>query len=1120
MPEGRGIDLNGDTLSRETKEAQSPLKSENSQPKRRSPLRPCKVENIDDDIDTGSQPNGQPDSQPNSQPRQGEIGGPSTNGSDTKSRTKSNSDKFLEALETRFRSRCEVGLCLNDGTTQEALRLFRASKYLLKANINTIGTGTVEETERLWSACVLYVVRRLSAGVSGGGDRSGNAVPGFTFSQLLRETKLSVVEFFKELPQFLAKAGPTLKSLYGEDWERRLQVKEVQANFVHLMVLYNYYKRIYQHLFIFPETQTGSGNGFCLGGSQDAAPPVHMRFGWMLFLALRMHVLSHFTDLVTCTNGLLAVIIVLIIHTPLSWRRFSFDDKLKFAKRSSEGVNLVGSLCYLYNAAEEDVSCMVLKLNEMLEDLMKSPPSKISADNMPQISGINSDGIAYFEDLMKDDKISSNLLILENDYSEWHCSRGELDERMFINGEDSLIGAVSSGSTPSVSGVKRKHDTISSPGQGPAVSSAASPSSPCNSPCSSPPKSQGLPATNSCKPPPTPVSITMTTAKWLRTVIAPLPAEPSPDLQKYFQSGDRNIASDVKYRADVILGAIFQARNWRGARETGSMDNLWADQRRLEALKLYYKALGTICKAEAQRLRSHHLTFLSNERFHRCMLACSAELVLASHKTVTMTFPAVLEPTGITAFDLSKVIENFVRHEESLPRELKRHLNSIEERILESMAWEKGSSMYDSLIISKPKLASEINRLNLMADPMPCLDALRSQYHPPSASADAPVGGFKAGDPSGEPVEAAVSPPHQGSAAPVKANGSAAAVSAEQAVNTSFMSPGRRPSAFAAFNSPSKRSQMPPLLLSAFASPQRPNPHAGGETCAETAINVFFQKVMKLAAVRIRNLCDRLQQSQQVQEHVFRALRHALNHETILFFNRHIDQVVLCCLYGICKVSKSNVTFRDIVYHYRKQPQCKPNVFRNVLLDVTKPGKAGQETGDIIKFYNEVFVPSTKSFLLHMGSNAGPSVPNNIAVPEDKNQAQAPASPRPSTFPSLPDMSPKKVSAKHNVYVSPLPSNKVDSIMSPHTRSLYACVGESTQAFQSPSKDLTDINNRLNNRRLGRLDFGAAAVVSDSLVANTLNILNGNGNSQSIRLKADPTIPRSWSPSKRSRSDR
>lgn len=98
MPEARVIDLNGDTLSTENKEAQSPLKSENSQPKRRSPLQPCKLENVDDVLDTSSQP------------RQGGTGGPSTNGSDTKSKTKSSSDKFLEALESRFRSCCEVRL--------------------------------------------------------------------------------------------------------------------------------------------------------------------------------------------------------------------------------------------------------------------------------------------------------------------------------------------------------------------------------------------------------------------------------------------------------------------------------------------------------------------------------------------------------------------------------------------------------------------------------------------------------------------------------------------------------------------------------------------------------------------------------------------------------------------------------------------------------------------------------------------------------------------------------------------------------------------------------------------------------------------------------------------------
>ena len=110
------------------------------------------------------------------------------------------------------------------------------------------------------------------------------------------------------------------------------------------------------------------------------------------------------------------------------------------------------------------------------------------------------------------------------------------------------------------------------------------------------------------------------------------------------------------------------------------------------------------------------------------MLACSAELVLVTHKSLTMMFPAVLEKTGITAFDLSKVIESFVRHEDTLPRELKRHLNSLEEWLLESLAWEKGSSMYNSLIVARPALSSEIHRLCLLAEPMPSLDAVASHH--------------------------------------------------------------------------------------------------------------------------------------------------------------------------------------------------------------------------------------------------------------------------------------------------------------------------------------------------------------------------------------------------------
>ncbi|MCO5587347.1 hypothetical protein L7F22_041296 [Adiantum nelumboides] len=82
----------------------------------------------------------------------------------------------------------------------------------------------------------------------------------------------------------------------------------------------------------------------------------------------------------------------------------------------------------------------------------------------------------------------------------------------------------------------------------------------------------------------------------------------------------------------------------------------------------------------------------------------------------------------ITVFDLNKVIESFVRHEETLPRELKRHLDSIEERLLESLAWAKGSSMYNSLIVAKPLLKSQVCQQKLLADPMPLLECFKSQH--------------------------------------------------------------------------------------------------------------------------------------------------------------------------------------------------------------------------------------------------------------------------------------------------------------------------------------------------------------------------------------------------------
>ncbi|KAG7945911.1 hypothetical protein I3843_14G011500 [Carya illinoinensis] len=721
------------------------------------------------------------------------------------------------------------------------------------------------------------------------------------------------------------------------------------------------------------------------------------------------------------------------------------------------------------------------KANNILVDILKKTPRPASECRSKNMENIDTDGLTYFEDLLEDSSLSSSLGNLERNYDDAIRSKGELDERVFINDEDiKLVSGSLSGGDVNMSGVKREFDSISSPAK--TITNQFSPQ------CSPASNANGILGGASSKMAATPVSTAMTTAKWLRTVISPLPSQPSVELERFLASCDRDVTDDVAYRAQVILQAIFPNSGLGERCVTGNlqsanlMDNIWEEQRKHEALKLYYRVLEAMCRAEAQILHANNLTsLLTNERFHRCMLACSAELVLATHKTVTMLFPAVLERTGITSFDLSKVIESFIRHEESLPRELRRHLNSLEERLLESMVWEKGSSMYNSLIVARPSLSAEINRLGLMAEPMPSLDAI-------SMHNKFPCGGL--------PPVASLQK-HETS---LGQNGD---IRSPKRLCTDYRSVLVERNSF---TSPVKdrllnniKSKLPPpALQSAFASPTRPNPGGGGETCAETGINIFFTKITKLAAVRINGMVERLQLSQQIRENVYSIFQQILSQQTSLFFNRHIDQIILCCFYGVAKISQLALTFREIIHNYSKQPQCKPQVFRSVFVDWSSArhnGRTSQEHVDIITFYNKIFVPAVKPLLVEL-SPSGTTTKTNRVPEVNNNDAQCPGSPKMSPFPSLPDMSPKKVSAAHNVYVSPLRSSKMDALISHSSKSYYACVGESTHAYQSPSKDLSAINNRLNgNRKLrGTLNFDDVDVglVSDSMVANSLYLQNGS----------------------------
>lgn len=104
------------------------------------------------------------------------------------------------------------------------------------------------------------------------------------------------------------------------------------------------------------------------------------------------------------------------------------------------------------------------------------------------------------------------------------------------------------------------------------------------------------------------------------------------------------------------------------------------------------------------------------------MIVCFVEFVFVIYKIVMMGFFVVLDFVGIIVFDLSKVIEYFVRYEDILFCEFKRYFNIIEERIFESMVWGKGLFMYNFFIVVRFFLVNEINWLCLLVDLMLVLE--------------------------------------------------------------------------------------------------------------------------------------------------------------------------------------------------------------------------------------------------------------------------------------------------------------------------------------------------------------------------------------------------------------
>ncbi|OQS04311.1 hypothetical protein THRCLA_03444 [Thraustotheca clavata] len=252
-------------------------------------------------------------------------------------------------------------------------------------------------------------------------------------------------------------------------------------------------------------------------------------------------------------------------------------------------------------------------------------------------------------------------------------------------------------------------------------------------------------------------------------------------------------------------------------------------------------------------------------------------------------------------------------------------------------------------------------------------------------------------------------------------------------------------------------------------------------------LQIFFRKVLALAANRIYALGQHLKLEAKYLNQIWTCVKECISTYQELLKDRHLDHLILCSFYGVCKVNHvlPEVTFKRVLEAYKRTypSAAKSSIVREIPL-------GANVKGDVIKFYNRCFIPTLKGFLLqfqlhdHQQAAADAVTPfvqptgHHLGVSDNEviaeaatlaverilnNQtskqqpkgdiaclAEIQSLPRPSQR-----SSPKRV-LQSNLFISPLRQIRPPrTALTPRTHALYA-FGE------SPARDLALINRAVN----------------------------------------------------------
>ncbi|XP_040837437.1 retinoblastoma-like protein 1 isoform X2 [Ochotona curzoniae] len=1000
-------------------------------------------------------------------------------------------------------------LNLDEGSAAEALNDF----------ITIRGNYSLEGEVMHWLACSLYVACRKSIiPTVGKGVMEGNCV---SLTRILRSAKLSLIQFFSKMKKWI--------DMLNLPQEFRERIGRLERNFEVSTVIFKKFEPIFLDIF---QNPTEDPPKLPRSRKQRRIPcsvKDLFNFCWTLFVYTKGNFRMIGDDLVNSYHLLLCCLDLI------------FANAIKCPNRQDLLNPSFKGLPSEFHAADfeapEEPPCIIAALCDLHDGLLVEAKGIKEHYFKPYISKLFDRKILKGECLLDLCSFSDNSKAINKEYEEYVLTVGDFDERIFLGADaDEEIG------TP------RKF-----PGDTPLGKATAQANVECHLQQHFEKNRSFAPSTpltgrrylREKEPVITPVASATQSVSRLQNIVAGLKNAPSEQLTNIFASCMRNPMENITKTVKGIGETFCQHYTQSTDEQPGSHIDFAINRLKLAEI-LYYKILETIMIQETRRLHGMDMSvLLEQDIFHRSLMACCLEIVLFAYSSPRM-FPWIIEVLNLQPFYFYKVIEVVIRSEDGLSRDMVKHLNSIEEQILESLAWGHSSALWEALQASANRVPTceevifpnnfETGNCGIVQGHLPMMP-VSPIMHPRVKEVRTDSGSLRKDAQPLSPISVheRYSSPAAGSAKrrlfgddspkeilmdKIITEGTKLKIAPSSSITAEniSISPGQSLLTMATATvtgtkghrvtiplhgvandageitlipismntAQESRAESPASLTAQSLTKSQEVPVTGtGKPKRTGSLALFYRKVYHLASVRLRDLCLKLDVSNELRRKIWTCFEFTLVHCPDLMRDRHLDQLLLCAFYIMAKVTKEERTFQEIMKSYRNQPQANSHVYRSVLLrsiprevptnnknisgdsemadgdleNATKTpdcssGPVKEERGDLIKFYNTVYVARVKSFALKYDLS---------------NQDHMMDAPPLSPFPHIKHQpgSPRRISQQHSIYVSP---HKNGSGLTPKSALLYRFNG-------SPSKSLKDINNMI---RQGEQRTKKRAIAIDS----------------------------------------